>query len=175
MSNVVSGHVLGLTKYNADDFSAKTVDGPVRPEAIEEMEKALTKVIEDFDRAVNVEALRLAKETGERVLSQSGESILICFVQNNSFCLSVSNLSKPGPAIIWNAAVWKAPDNPPLIESGPGWTTHRRRMMDHGATPTGATAHLESGKRRWLIRSVQTFMIKSSLLERFSAGETTRT
>jgi hypothetical protein len=74
MSNVVSGHVLGFTKYNADDFSARTVGGPVRPEAIEEMDKELTKVIEDFDRAVNVEALRLAKETGEHALSQSGES-----------------------------------------------------------------------------------------------------
>ena len=28
------------------------------------MDKELTRVIEDFDRAVNVEALRLAKETG---------------------------------------------------------------------------------------------------------------
>jgi hypothetical protein len=36
------------------------------------MEQELTKVIEDFDRAVNVEALRLAKETGKRRLSQSG-------------------------------------------------------------------------------------------------------
>ena len=35
------------------------------PEAIEEMDRELTKVIEDFDRAVNVEALRLAKETGK--------------------------------------------------------------------------------------------------------------
>jgi hypothetical protein len=34
----------------------------------------LTKVIEDFDRAVNVEALRLAKETGKQELFQSGES-----------------------------------------------------------------------------------------------------
>jgi hypothetical protein len=33
------------------------------PEIIEEMDGQLTKVIEDFDRAVNVEALRLAKET----------------------------------------------------------------------------------------------------------------
>ena len=29
------------------------------------MERELTKVIEDFDRAVNVEALRRIKETGE--------------------------------------------------------------------------------------------------------------
>ena len=38
------------------------------------MDRELTKVIEDFDRAVNVEALRLAKETGMRALSQPGES-----------------------------------------------------------------------------------------------------
>jgi len=34
----------------------------VDPAAIEEMDRELTRVIEDFDRAVNVEALRLAKE-----------------------------------------------------------------------------------------------------------------
>jgi Cdc6-like AAA superfamily ATPase len=34
----------------------------VRPQSIEEMDGELTKVIEDFDRAVSVEALRLAKE-----------------------------------------------------------------------------------------------------------------
>ena len=38
------------------------------------MDRELTKVIEDFDRAVNVEALRLAKETGMLALSQHGES-----------------------------------------------------------------------------------------------------
>ena len=38
------------------------------------MDRELTKVIEDFDRAVNVEALRLAKETGMHTLSQPGES-----------------------------------------------------------------------------------------------------
>jgi len=50
------------------------VGGPVRLEAIEEMDVELTKVIEDFDRAVNVEALRLAKETGKHVLARSGEN-----------------------------------------------------------------------------------------------------
>jgi hypothetical protein len=38
---------------------------------IEEMDSELTKVIEDFDRAVNVEALRLANETSKLPLSQS--------------------------------------------------------------------------------------------------------
>ena len=39
---------------------------------IEDMDKELTRVIEDFDRAVNVEALRLAKETGKHAFAQSG-------------------------------------------------------------------------------------------------------
>jgi len=47
--------------------------GPGYPEAIEEMDRSLTKVIEDFDRAINVESLRLVKETGRHALSQSGE------------------------------------------------------------------------------------------------------
>ena len=34
-------------------------------DTIGEMDRALTKVIEDFDRAMNVEALRLAKEAGK--------------------------------------------------------------------------------------------------------------
>ena len=72
MSNVVSGDVLMLV--NADNISARTVGGPARPEVIEEMDRELTKVIEDFDRAVNVEALRLAKETGKHALSQSGDN-----------------------------------------------------------------------------------------------------
>ena len=39
------------------------------------MNENLTKVIEDFDRAVNVEALRTAKEIGKRsILFQSGRS-----------------------------------------------------------------------------------------------------
>ena len=46
------------------------------------MDGELTKVIEDFDRAVNVEALRLAKQTGKHsVLSQSGDhsfSVVSC-------------------------------------------------------------------------------------------------
>jgi len=33
------------------------------------MDEELTKVIEDFDRAVNVEALRLAKQTSKRMFS----------------------------------------------------------------------------------------------------------
>jgi len=43
----------------------RTVGGLVHPDKIEEMEGELTKVIEEFDRAVNIEALRLIKETGK--------------------------------------------------------------------------------------------------------------
>ena len=43
------------------------------------MDRELTKVIEDFDRAVNVEALRLAKETGMCVISTCREFILNTF------------------------------------------------------------------------------------------------
>ena len=50
-------------------IAARIVGGGVRPEVIEEMARELTNVIEDFDRAMNVEALRIAKETGEHSLS----------------------------------------------------------------------------------------------------------
>ncbi len=46
---------------------------PDRIEVIEEMDRELTKVIEDFDRAMNVDALRLAKENGKHPLSLSGD------------------------------------------------------------------------------------------------------
>jgi hypothetical protein len=41
------------------------VGGLAYLERIEELDRDLTNVIEDFDRAVNVEALRRTKETGE--------------------------------------------------------------------------------------------------------------
>ena len=47
--------------------TARTVGGLVRPGMIEEIERDLTKVIEDFDRAMNIEALRRIKETGEHL------------------------------------------------------------------------------------------------------------
>jgi hypothetical protein len=53
-------------------IAGRTESGPVYQRGIEEMEQELTKAIEDFDRAVNVQALRLAKETGKRRLSQYG-------------------------------------------------------------------------------------------------------
>ena len=44
-------------------IAERTLNGLAHPQRIEEMNKELAKVIEDFDRAMNVEALRLAKET----------------------------------------------------------------------------------------------------------------
>ena len=38
------------------------------------MDRELTKVIEDFDRAMNFETLRLANETSELPFSQSVDS-----------------------------------------------------------------------------------------------------
>ena len=43
-------------------ITARTVGGPAFPEKIEEMDRELTKVIDDFNHAVDVEALRLAKD-----------------------------------------------------------------------------------------------------------------
>ena len=54
-------------------IAARTAGGSAYQEAIEKMDRELTKVIEGFDRAVNVEALRLVKETGEHSLRQSNE------------------------------------------------------------------------------------------------------
>jgi len=38
------------------------------------MDRELSKVIEDFDRAMDVEALRLAKKNGKRVLPLLGHN-----------------------------------------------------------------------------------------------------
>ena len=46
-------------------IAARTIGGPSYPEMIEEMDKELTNVIEDFDRAMNFEALCLANETSK--------------------------------------------------------------------------------------------------------------
>ena len=46
-------------------IAARTSGGPAYPEMIEEMDRELNNVIEDFDRAVYVEALRLANETSK--------------------------------------------------------------------------------------------------------------
>ena len=43
--------------------TVRTIGGPAYPEMIEEMDRELTKIIKDFDCAMNFEALRLANET----------------------------------------------------------------------------------------------------------------
>ena len=53
---------------------ARTVGGPGYLKRMEEMDRELVEVIEDFDRSVNVEALHLAKRSGRHSLFQSGES-----------------------------------------------------------------------------------------------------
>jgi len=45
--------------------AARTVGGLVYPETVVEMERELAKAIEDFDRAMDVEALRLVKKAGK--------------------------------------------------------------------------------------------------------------
>ena len=73
MSNVVGGHLLALI-WQVLITAARRVGGSAYLETIKEMERDLTKVIEDFDRAVNVEALFLAKSSGRRSLSQFGDT-----------------------------------------------------------------------------------------------------
>ena len=45
--------------------AARTIGGLSYSEAIEEMDRELLKIIEDFDCAMNFEALRLANETSK--------------------------------------------------------------------------------------------------------------
>ena len=54
--------------------AAGTIGGPAYPEMIEKMDIELTQVIEDFDRAMNSEALRLANEISKYSVSQSVHS-----------------------------------------------------------------------------------------------------
>jgi len=61
VGDLVGNHLVWILQLLM--IAERTLDGLVHPEKIEEMDEELTKVIEDFDRAVNVEALRLAKET----------------------------------------------------------------------------------------------------------------
>ena len=56
-------------------IAARTTGGPSYPEMIEEVDRELTKVIEDFDRAMNFEALRIANETSKPSFPQSVDSL----------------------------------------------------------------------------------------------------
>ena len=55
-------------------IAARTSGGPAYPQMIEEMDKELSNVIEDFDRAVYVEALRLANESSKLSIFTSVDS-----------------------------------------------------------------------------------------------------
>ena len=55
-------------------IAARTSGGPAYPEMIEEMDRELNNIIEDFDCAVYVEALRLANEFSKLSLSHSVDS-----------------------------------------------------------------------------------------------------
>ncbi len=48
-------------------ITARTVGAPAFPEKIAEMDRELTKAIDDFNHAVDVEALRLAKKNGKHL------------------------------------------------------------------------------------------------------------
>ena len=55
-------------------IAARTIGGPAYPEMIKNLETELTEMIEDFDRAMDFEALRLANETSKLSFSQSVDS-----------------------------------------------------------------------------------------------------
>ena len=55
-------------------ITARTVGGPAYPEKFEEMDRELTKIIEDFNHAVDVEALRLAKKNGTHFILLPGDN-----------------------------------------------------------------------------------------------------
>src|SRR5258708_36196390 len=64
MSEMVGGRFVDLIA--ADD---NTAGGSAYRETIDEMDMELNKVIEDFGRAVDVEALRLAQKSGKHSLA----------------------------------------------------------------------------------------------------------
>ena len=62
-------------------IAERVVGGLVRSEKIEEMDRELAKVIEEFGRAVNVEILYLAKKNGKHSISHSEDgpfSVVYC-------------------------------------------------------------------------------------------------
>ena len=61
-------------------IAARTGDDPRYLEIIDEIDRELTKVTEEFDRIVNVEAPHLANETSKLIFSQSVDSryLVVC-------------------------------------------------------------------------------------------------
>ena len=64
MSNMVGGRALDLAGRMLMT-AVSTAGGPAYRDAIDEMDEELTKVTEDFIRAVDVETLHMAKRSGE--------------------------------------------------------------------------------------------------------------
>src|SRR5258708_23663412 len=67
-------------------ITERMVDGLIYPtdkEMIDDMDGELTKVVNDFTRAVDVETLRLAKKSGKHPLFQSGHGtpLVVCVEQ----------------------------------------------------------------------------------------------
>jgi hypothetical protein len=151
--------------------AARTVGGPAYLEMIEEMDRELTKVIEDFDRAVNVEALHRTKETGKYLLSQCA-AIVHSQSSHVEQELLLRRLKHVETGYNRKLRCMEGTREFLLNKSLPGRPMDRRRRME--ATHTGSTACPESARRRWLIRSLKDFTIKSSSPERFSAGEMTQ-
>ncbi len=54
--------------------AARTIGGPAYPELIDDIDRELGNVSEDFERAMYVEALRLADETSKLSFSQTVDS-----------------------------------------------------------------------------------------------------
>jgi len=54
-------------------IAVRTIGGPAYQETIGEMDRELSKAIEDFSRAVDVEALLLAKKNGKYSSPQLNE------------------------------------------------------------------------------------------------------
>ena len=55
-------------------IAARTIGGPAYPKMLEEMVRELNNVIEDFDRALNVETLRVANDASKLSVSQLVDS-----------------------------------------------------------------------------------------------------
>ncbi len=60
---MVGGCPPSLIMLIYDSIAARRIGGPAYPEMIEEIDKELTKVIEDFDCAMNFKTLRLVNKT----------------------------------------------------------------------------------------------------------------
>jgi len=75
--------------------TARTVGGKAHPEKMEEMDKELTKVIEDFNHAVDVEVLRLAKKHGKHLFQTCDKSFSMARVEQE-FLLTRLNRVETG-------------------------------------------------------------------------------